>query len=52
MAPEGAKSEPSVLHDTEKNTWSVVLPLSLQVKGQSEPTICPVQLVVVGAAAA
>ena len=25
-----------MIHDAEKNTWSVVLPLSLQVKGQSE----------------
>jgi hypothetical protein len=52
MAPEGAKPEPAVLHDAEKSTWSVVLPLSLQVKGQAEPTRYPVQLVVVGAAAA
>ena len=49
MAPQGAKPESTVLHDAEKNTWSVVLPLSLQVKGQAEPIIYPVQLVVVGA---
>ena len=52
MAPEGAKPEPAVVRDAEKNTWSVVLPLSLQVKGQSEPMLYPVQLVVVGSAAA
>jgi hypothetical protein len=52
MAPPGSKPEPSVVHDTEKNTWGVVLPLSLQVKGQAEPILSPVQLVVVGAAAA
>jgi hypothetical protein len=52
MAPQGAKSESSVLHDAEKNTWSVVLPLSLQVKGQAESMSYPVQLVVVGVAAA
>jgi hypothetical protein len=52
MAPSGAKSEPSMHHDTEKQTWGVILPLRLQVKGQSEPVVYPVQLVVVGAAAA
>jgi hypothetical protein len=52
MAPPGSKAEPSVIHDAEKNTWSVVLPLSLQVKGQTEPVPWPVQFVVVGAAAA
>src|SRR5205814_9633104 len=52
MAPQGAKPESTVLHDAEKNTWSVVLPLSLQVKGQAESIMYPVQLVVVGVAAA
>jgi hypothetical protein len=52
MAPAGAKPESAVVHDAEKNTWGVVLPISLQVKGQAEPTIYPIQLVVVGAAAA
>jgi hypothetical protein len=52
MAPQGSRGESSAIHDAEKNTWSVVLPLSLQVKGQAEPMIYPVQLVVVGAAAA
>ena len=52
MAPEGAKPESAVVRDAEKNTWSVVLPLSLQVKGQAEAMLYPVQLVVVGSAAA
>jgi hypothetical protein len=52
MAPEGAKPEPAVVRDAEKNTWSVILPLGLQVKGQAGPTVYPVQLVVVGTAAA
>jgi len=52
MAPPGAKPEATVVHDAEKNTWSVVLPLSLQVKGQAEPIIYSIQLVVVGVAAA
>jgi hypothetical protein len=48
--PEAAKSPPSMIHDAEKNTWSVVLPLSLQVKG--ETIVHPVSIVVVGVAAA
>ncbi len=52
MAPKGGKPAAAVLHDSEKNTWSVVLPLRLQIKGQSEPVIYPVQLVMVGTAAA
>jgi hypothetical protein len=49
---ESSKSAGSVIRDGEKNTWSVVLPLSLQVKGQSELLAFPVRLVVIGAAAA
>jgi hypothetical protein len=52
LAPPGSKADPAAVHDAEKNTWSVVLPLNLQVKGQNEPIAYPVQLVVVGAAAA
>lgn len=52
LAPEGAKPEPAVVHDAEKSTWSVVLPLRVQVKGQAESTTYPIQLVVVGMAAA
>ena len=52
MAPAGAKPEPAMLRDAEKNTWSVVLPLRVRVKGAGEPIVHPVQLVVVGAAAA
>jgi hypothetical protein len=52
MAPEGAKPEPVMLHDSEKETWSVILPVRLQVKGNSETVVHPVQLVVVGAAPA
>ncbi len=52
MAPPGLKPDPAVRHDTEKETWSVILPLRLQVKGNGEPIVYPVQLVVVGVAAA
>ncbi len=41
-----------MIHDAEKNTWSVVVPLNLQVKGKGEPIVYPVSLVVVGAAPA
>jgi hypothetical protein len=52
MAPKGVKPQPAALHDSGKNTWSVVLPIRLQVKGQNEPIVYPVQLIVVGAAPA
>jgi hypothetical protein len=53
LAPNGSKPDPVVIHDTEHNTWSVVLPLRLQIKGANgQPMTYPVQLVVVGAAAA
>jgi hypothetical protein len=48
--PEAAKSAPLMKHDAEKNTWSVVLALSLHVKGES--IVHPVAIVVVGMAAA
>lgn len=51
MAPAGSKAEPSMVRDNEKDTWSVVLPLKLQVKG-GEPIVYPVQFVVVGVSAA
>jgi hypothetical protein len=42
---------PSMVHDNEKNTWSIAIPFKIQVKGQAEPIVQPVLLVVVGAAA-
>ena len=47
---ETAKAEPAIVHDEAKNTWGVVIPLSLSVKGESAPASLPIQLVVVGAA--
>jgi hypothetical protein len=47
---DASKSQPAMIRDAEKNTWSVVFPLSLQVKGQGETIVLPVRLVVVGAA--
>lgn len=52
MAPAGSKPEPAIVRDAEKDTWSVILPLHLQVKGSSEPAVFPVRLVVVGISAA
>jgi hypothetical protein len=51
MAPPGAKPDPAVRHDTAKETWSVILPLRLEVKGNGDAIIYPVQLVLIGAAA-
>jgi len=50
--PNASKPAPSIIHDAEMNTWSVILPLNLRVSGKGEPIIHPVRLVVVGAAAA
>jgi len=52
-APEAAtKGDPAAIHDEAKNTWGVPLPLKLEVKGESQGPVLPVQLVVVGAATA
>ena len=45
-----AKGEPTLVHDEEKNTWGVVVPLSLAVEGESAAVTLNVQLVVVGVA--
>jgi hypothetical protein len=49
--PEQSKAIPSIVRDAEKKTWSVAIPLKLEVKGDALPIVQPVQLVVVGAAA-
>jgi hypothetical protein len=51
-APPDASKPAAMIHDAEKNTWSVVLPLSLHVDGRGEPIVHPIRLVVVGAAPA
>ncbi|QEH38187.1 hypothetical protein OJF2_67850 [Aquisphaera giovannonii] len=40
---------PSMIHDGEKNTWRVVVPLSLAVKGEAKPSPYPVSIILVGA---
>ncbi|WP_165229838.1 hypothetical protein [Aquisphaera insulae] len=40
---------PAMIHDDQKNTWRVVVPLSLAVKGEAKPESFPVAIVVVGA---
>jgi hypothetical protein len=47
---EVSKSIPSMVRDAEKNTWSVAIPLKIVVKGEAEPIVQPILLVVVGAA--
>ena len=46
-----AKGEPTLVRDEEKNTWGVVVPLSLAVDGESAPVTLNVQLIVVGVCA-
>jgi hypothetical protein len=41
-------SAPTMIRDEEKNTWKVVLPLDLAIKGESKPMPYPVAIVVVG----
>jgi len=49
-APDGANSGPSMAHDEALNTWGAVVPLNLEVKGETGPVPLPVQLIVVGMA--
>jgi hypothetical protein len=37
-----------MIHDDEKNTWRLVVPLMLSVKGESQPLEFPVSIIVVG----
>jgi len=48
--PEGSKAEPSMAHDETMNLWGAVVPLNLEVKGQSGPSALPIQLILVGMA--
>ena len=49
-ARRGIENGASIIRDAEKDTWSVVLPLTFQVPGQGESIINPVRLVIDGAA--
>lgn len=44
--------KPSMIHDEAKNTWRLVVPLSVSVKGEAQPVNVPVSIVVVGASEA
>ncbi len=44
----GAGATPSMIHDAEKNSWRVVVPLNLTVQGESKPMVYPVSIIVVG----
>lgn len=52
VPPSGSQATPSMIHDAEKNTWRVVVPLSLTVKGESTRMNYPVSIIVVGASEA
>jgi len=43
-----AQVAPTMIHDAEKSTWRVVLPLGLEVKGESKPLIYPISIIVAG----
>jgi hypothetical protein len=44
----GAGSAPSMIHNAEKNSWQVVVPLNLKIEGEAQPLVYPVSIVVVG----
>ena len=46
-APAGA---PTITRDDQKDTWGVVMPMNLEVKGASGPTPFSIQLIIIGAA--
>jgi hypothetical protein len=52
VPPSGSQGAPSMIHDGEKNTWRVVVPLSLSIKGESTPMSFPVSIILVGASEA
>lgn len=49
-APSGAKAETKIVHDEEKNTWGVVIPVALTVAGAPAGEPLLVQFVMVGMA--
>ena len=42
----------AMIHDQEKSTWRLVVPLNLSIKGEAQPVVFPVSIVVVGASEA
>jgi hypothetical protein len=49
-APAGSKPGSTMMHDETLNTWGAVVALDLVVKGESNPTPLPVQLILIGMA--
>jgi hypothetical protein len=45
-------ASPSMMHDEEKNTWRLNVPLSVLVKGESAAVSVPVSIILVGASEA
>jgi hypothetical protein len=52
VPPSTSSSVPSMIRDEEKNTWRVVVPLDLAIKGESKPMAFPVSIILVGASEA
>jgi hypothetical protein len=46
--PSSGPAAPAMIHDEEKNTWRVVVPLELAVQGESARVTLPVSIIVVG----
>jgi hypothetical protein len=47
-APSDANAAPKMIRDEEKDTWRVVVPLSLSVQGESAPVTLPIAIIVSG----
>lgn len=43
-----APVKPAMIHDEEKNTWRVIVPLNLEIKGESKPVEFPISIVIAG----
>jgi hypothetical protein len=48
VSPSSTPVKPTMIHDDEKNTWRLVVPLTLSIKGESKPFEFPVSIIVVG----
>jgi hypothetical protein len=46
--PSATPAVPSMIRDEEKNTWRVVIPLELAVKGEAKAVTLPVSIIIVG----
>jgi hypothetical protein len=49
-APDPASPSPAMAHDEALNTWGAVVPLQLEVKGESGKVPLPLQWILIGMA--